>query len=90
MDNKLTIGTVHVLEWLRPGDHATGQDLVDELQPLGIASKPPVEIRYWRATTRDDFLIDLLGIQEHSQGAGRIPLLQIETHGDQDGIGFDG
>jgi hypothetical protein len=89
MDNRLTLGKVHIVEWLRPGDMRTGKDLYDELEPLGIVSKPPVEVAFNRIHTRDEFLGLLRDFKEEFANTGRTPLLHIETHGNQDGIGAD-
>lgn len=40
MDNQLTLGRVHIVEWLNAGDDDTGQKLFAELQPMGTASQP--------------------------------------------------
>ncbi len=87
MDNILTLGTVHVVEWLRPGDVRTGWDLFGELEPLGIASKPEVQTRFWRAVTREGFTKLLQTFENEFRATGRIPLLHVETHGNSDGIG---
>jgi hypothetical protein len=87
VDNRLTLGVVHIVEWLRPGDIKTGRDLFDELEPLGIASRPEVPVTFSRAATRAEFIGLLRGFEEDFRATGRIPLLQIETHGDLDGIG---
>jgi len=87
MDNKLTLGTVHIVEWLRPGDARTGWELFDELEPLGIASRPEVQVKFWRAVTRDDFLNLLRTFEDEFRASARTPLLHIETHGNVDGIG---
>ena len=84
------IGTVHVVEWLDPGEPRTGQDLVDLLQPLGVKSKPRVQVRYWHAVTRDDFFNVLSKIKDECEATRSTPLLQIETHGNVDGIGIEG
>ena len=52
MDNRLTLGVVHIVEWLRSGDIKTGRDLFDELEPLGIASRLEVPVTFSRAATR--------------------------------------
>jgi hypothetical protein len=54
MDNRLTLGIVHIVEWLRRGDSKTGWKLF-ELEPIGIASKPEVPVRFWRVSTRQEF-----------------------------------
>ncbi|HEY6894459.1 MAG TPA: hypothetical protein VI258_09845, partial [Rhodanobacteraceae bacterium] len=56
MDNRLTFGIVHIVEWLRPGDAKTGWELFGELEPIGIASKPEVPVKFWRISTRQEFV----------------------------------
>ena len=53
MDNRLTLGVVHVVEWLGDGDAKKGPELFDDLEPLGIASKPKVVVRFWNVRTRE-------------------------------------
>jgi hypothetical protein len=87
VDTKLHFGKVHIVEWLRPRDRRTGAELLDELEPLGIMSKPQVLTQLYRVATRDDFLRVLRGIEDEFRATARLPLLHIETHGDYDGIG---
>lgn len=87
MDAKLQFGSVHVVEWLRPGDRRTGTDLLDEIQPLGIVSKPEVLTRLHRVATRADFIGAIRTIEEEFRSTARVPVLHIETHGNYDGIG---
>jgi hypothetical protein len=88
MDNRLTLGVVHVVEWLGDSDAKTGRELFDDLEPLGIASKPEVVVvRFWNVRTRDEFLALFDGFETEFKETGRIPLLDIETHGSPDGIG---
>lgn len=88
MDAKLYFGKVHIVEWLRPGDRRTGAELLDELEPLGIVSKPPVLAQLHRVSTRADFLGVLRGIESEFRATARLPVLHIEAHGDYDGIGL--
>ena len=87
MDAKLYFGKVHIVEWLRPGDRRTGAELLDELEPLGIVSKPQVLTQLHRVATRADFVSMLRGIEAEFRATARLPVLHIETHGDHDGIG---
>jgi hypothetical protein len=87
MNNRINFHTIQIIEWLRPGDRRTGWELFDELEPLGIASKPEVEVKFWRVTTRDEFIERLRGLEANVGASGRIPLLHIETHGSDSGIG---
>ena len=81
MDSKLYFGKVYIIEWLAEGDAKTGRELFDELQPIGIMSRPPVDVEYQRVTTRDEFLDYLRQIQNDFRITKRLPLLHIETHG---------
>ena len=87
MDNKLTFGVVHIVEWLRPEDAKTGLELFGEIEPMGIMSSPEVQVHFWRAKTRSDFVGMLRTFENEFRATGRVPLLHIETHGNTDGIG---
>jgi len=90
MDNLLTLGIVHIVEWLRTSDVIrTGWELFNELEPLGIISKPPVVVDFHRVETRADFVTLLQRFEGDYRQTGRPPVLQIETHGGRDGIGGD-
>jgi hypothetical protein len=71
MDAKLYFGKVHIVEWLRPGDRRTGSELLDELEPLGIVSKPQVLTHLHRVATRADFLGVLRGIEDEFRATAR-------------------
>jgi hypothetical protein len=88
MDNSLKLGVVHIVEWLRASDVIrTGWDLFNELEPLGIVSKPQVPVDFHRVETRVPFLDLVKRFGEEYRQSGRSPVLQIETHGSQRGIG---
>jgi hypothetical protein len=90
MDNNLGLGVVRIVEWLRVSDVIrTGWDLFNELEPLGIVSKPPVPVTFHRVETRAQFLDLLKTFEDEYRKTGRSPVLQIETHGDKDGVGGD-
>ena len=90
MDNRLTLGKVHIVEWLNQGDDRTGWKLFDDLQPLGVKSDPRVEVDFYRIETVDELLGLLLVFTEEYRRERRTPLLHLETHGEQDGIGARG
>lgn len=71
MDAKLYLGKVHIVEWLRPRDRRTGGELLDELEPLGIVSKPQVLTQLHRIATRADFLGVLRGIEQEFRATAR-------------------
>lgn len=86
----MTLGVVHIVEWLRASDVIrSGWDLFNELQPLGIMSKPPVVVDFHRVETRAEFLALLQRFEDDYRQTRRSPVLQIETHGAKDGIGGD-
>ena len=87
MDNRLTFGVIHIVEWLPPGDLHTGRELFDELQPMGDLSRPPVDVDFRAVSTRTEFLELLQSFEAEFRRTGRIPVLHVETHGSADGIG---
>jgi len=90
MDNQMRIGVVHIVEWLRASDVIrTGWDLFNELEPLGIMSKPSVPVDFHRIETRAEFLALLQRFEHDNRQSGRSPVLHIETHGGKDGIEGD-
>ena len=86
MDQTIYLGKVYIIEWLAPGDAKTGWELFDELQPIGLMSKPSVEVCFKRVRTRDEFIAYIRTIPEDFRATGRLPLLHIEAHGFIDGI----
>lgn len=88
MDTGIRFGRIHIIEWLLPNDLKTGRELFDELQPMGLIAKPPVETVFHSVATRAEFVALLRAFEDRYRADGIIPLLQIETHGDQDGIGI--
>lgn len=75
------------VEWLRPGEMKTGRDLFEEVEPMGIASTPPIGVQYRQVWTRAEFLAALREIENEFRATGMLPLLHIETHGSIGGIG---
>lgn len=86
MDDRLHFGKIYIIEWLSAGDAKTGWELFDELQPIGLASNPPIDVSFERVRTRDDFIASIRTIQEDFRTTRRLPLLHIEAHGFLDGI----
>jgi hypothetical protein len=90
VDNTLKLGVVRIIEWLRASDVIrTGWDLFNEMEPLGIVSNPPMSVTFHPIETRAQLLDLLKTFEEEYRKTGRSPVLQIETHGDTDGIGGD-
>lgn len=90
MDNRLVLGRVHIVEWLNSGDDDTGRKLFDELQQIGSASEPKVEVDFHRINTAGELLGLLLMFTEQYRAERRTPILHLETHGNEDGIGAGG
>jgi hypothetical protein len=86
-DDVLRFGRIEIIEWLQPAEMKTGRDLFDEVEPMGIASTPPVGLQYWQVWTRVEFLAVLRTIENEFRATGVLPLLHIETHGNIVGIG---
>jgi hypothetical protein len=87
MDNQMSIGVVHIVEWLNAGDAPTGESLFNQLQPIGAASGPRVAVDFHRIETRDELIALLRRFENAYQDSRRTPILHIETHGDTNGIG---
>lgn len=87
MDRFLQIGHIHIVEWLPVGDARTGRELFDEIEPLGIVSQPRVAVSLQQVQSRTEFLAYLQFVREECQRTRQVPLLHIETHGFEDGIG---
>jgi len=87
MDSKLYVGKIYIIEWLTAGDAKTGWELFGELEPMGLMNKPPVGVSFKRVTNKTEFVDHLRSIRADFRATKRLPLLHIETHGFQDGIG---
>jgi hypothetical protein len=90
VDNRLVLGRAHIVEWLNPGDEDTGRKLFDELQPMGAAFDPKVEVDFHRIDTAGELLGLLLVFTEQYRAERRTPLLHLETHSTQDGLSARG
>lgn len=97
MENRLSFGKVHIIEWLNPanhkmgkdGDRPTGEETYRELETLIPASRSRMEAVFHRVSSRAGFIEHLGRIEEDFRVSRKVPLLQIETHGDNDrGIGL--
>jgi hypothetical protein len=88
MDARIFIGKVHIIEWLRPGDRRTGWELYGEVEPMGIMSNPRVDVAFHQVATRATFIDTLRRIENEYRATGRLPLLHVETHGSDEGIGI--
>lgn len=90
MDAKLYFGKIHIIEWLGARDLKTGWALFDELQPAALVSAPPVDVDFIRVQSRKEFVAAVRRIAEDFRDSGKLPLLHIETHGSDEGIGSTG
>ena len=90
MDARLSIGTVHIVEWLRSDDRRTGLELYKALEPLAASGSPPVETTFVRVASRTELIDALRSVKSHFRATRRIPLIHLETHGNEDGIGTSG
>ncbi len=95
MEHQLTFGKIHIIEWLwrtnpKTGapDRRTGQETYRELKSILATNPAPVEAILHRISSRKSFLDRLRRIEEDYRLTRRVPLLQIETHGDDEGIGL--
>jgi hypothetical protein len=85
MDSAISFGKVYIIEWLPPNELKTGCELFDELQPIGLLSKPEVEVSFAQVKTRDEFIAYLRSIADDFKTTRKLPLIRIETHGLDDG-----
>lgn len=86
--DEVFVGKVQIIEWLRAGDRRTGWELFGEVEPMGIMSTPRVEVAFHRVGTRAEFIATLRCIEDEFRSTRRLPLLHIETHGSDYGIGI--
>ena len=87
MDARIYFGRIHIIEWLREHDRKTGRELFEVLQPLALAAQPPVDTVFQSIATRAELVAVLRTIEGQFAADGVVPLLQVETHGSEDGIG---
>ena len=86
MDNRLVLGKVHIVEWLNEDDRRTGHEVFQEIELLGKASDPPVEVLYHPIATAGELAGLLHALADEYRRDRRTPLLHLETHGAKDGI----
>ena len=96
MEDRLSFSKIHIIEWLKPanrqtgedGDRRTGEETYRELKTLIPASGSRMDVILHRVSSRATFIKRLGRIEEDFRASRKVPLLQIETHGDDDnGIG---
>lgn len=82
----LRVGAIHIIESLRPLDRKTGAHLRDRLLGLPTVDGPALEVHFWSEPTRDRFLSRLRQIATDTRNSGRAPIVDLQTHGDLDGL----
>lgn len=87
MDAQLYFGKVHIVEWLGAADLKTGWALYDELEPAALVFKPSLGVTFTRVQNSQEFKAAVRHIAEDVRSSGKLPLLHIETHGSDQGIG---
>lgn len=96
MEDRLSFSKIHIIEWLKPanrktgedGDRRTGEETYRELKTMIPASGSRMDVILHRVSSRASFINRLGRIEEDFRASRKVPLLQIETHGDDDkGIG---
>ena len=95
MEHQLAFSKIHIIEWLRKvdpktgePDRRTGQEICKELQTMLAAAKSPIQVLLHRVGSRAALLARLKRIEEDFENTKRYPLIQVETHGNDDGIGL--
>lgn len=85
---RLHFSTVRIIESLPAGEILTGRNLFDELEPMGLMSKPQVTTEYTSVETANELRVKLAAIRDEVLATGRTPILQLETHGNNQGVGM--
>jgi hypothetical protein len=95
MESRISFGKIHIIEWLwkvnpKTGqpDRRTGRETYSELIALLAATGSRMQVVLHRVGSRAAFLSRLKRIEQDFHASRKVPLLQIETHGDDDGIGL--
>jgi hypothetical protein len=95
MEHELAFSRIHIVEWLRredpvtgAPDRRTGQETYCELKQILAETRLPIAVILHRVSSKKGFLDRLKTIENDFRLSGKVPLLQIETHGDDDGIGL--
>lgn len=86
--DRLYFSSVKIIESLKPDEQRTGWNLFEELQPIGLMSKPQVTCEFTSLQTVGELRQRLAEIRDEVRTTGRVPILQLETHGNRDGIGL--
>ena len=96
MDSRLLFGKIHIIEWLKPrnpktgeaGERRTGTEIYRAAKQLIAETGSRTQLILHRVSSKASFLARLERIEQDFRASGKVPVLQIETHGDLDGIGL--
>lgn len=95
MAHHLVFGKIHIIEWLWKNhpdtglpERRTGQEIYNELRSMIAEAGSATQVILHRVSSARSFLERLERIEEDFRLTGRIPLLHVETHGDENGIGL--
>jgi hypothetical protein len=83
-----TFNSVVVIESLPPGEFRSGRDLFETTMAPAAHADPGLLCDLYQPTSRLEFLGVLRAIQQDAQQHDVSPIIHIETHGDEAGIGL--
>jgi len=83
---ELRYNRLYIVEWLYDEDRKTGSDLRDFLRE----QRPAFDVRLRKGHSKDEVLAILTKIAEEVEDDQALPILQIEAHGDREGLGLYG
>jgi hypothetical protein len=85
-DKKLLLDTIHIIESIAEDQLHTGRKLRDDIEPLALGIRSHfISVKLHQVKTAQEFFECLRTILDHCR-EGHLPLLHIETHGNDDGI----
>lgn len=79
---------VIIVDSIPIGDENTAKSLYDDLQILAAKYAPTPAIEYLRVESAENFLQFLFQCRKEVIQGGEVPMLHIECHGDEDGLGL--
>jgi hypothetical protein len=77
---------VHIIESLRARDRKTGERLRDRLGPVISGRGRALPVHFWRVSTKAELFDRLRGIADDARSTGLAPIVDLQTHGDFDGL----
>lgn len=95
MPHHLAFSRIHIIEWLwkidpdtgQP-DRRTGKELYAHIKDMIAEAKPPVDVMLHRVGSSKALLARIERIHQDYLTTRRVPIIQIDTHGDAEGIGL--